>query len=447
VTGAAIAVDGERIAEVGKSADVLARHPGADRIDGRGMVAIPGLVDAHIHTPQTLLRGAADDIPWRPFLEEHIWPLQGRYEPGDALASMRLSLLEMVKSGTTCFVDPLVHSRYGIDGLAEAVLGFGMRGVLAKTLMDRAAQAERSGVIHPGMLETEEQSMAEAARAMERWHGAGGGRLRIWCGPRVPREPAVACSPEFYRRVADMAADHDTGITVHLAGEREDVAFFRRQYERLPVEFARDFGLLGPNVLLAWGTYISDGEIPMLVDTDTRVANCPQPAMKLASGIARVPEMRAAGVTVGLGCDSGANNNSLDMIREMKAASLLHDVARLDASALTAEDVLEMATIDGARCVGMEDEIGSLEPGKQADVVLVDLRKAHTTPRFDPVANLVYAAHGGDVDSVFVAGRALMRDRRVLVADEDEILDEAERRGAPVLARAGVEVKPRWPVE
>ena len=276
----------------------------------------------------------------------------------------------------------------------------------------------------------------------------GGGRLRIWYGPRVPREPAVACSPEFYRRVADLAAERGTGITIHLAGEKEDVAFFRREFDRLPMEFARDHGLVGPSVLLAWGTWISDEEIPILAETGTPLANCPQPAMKLASGIARIPEMRAiAGVTVGLGCDSGANNNSLDMIREMKAASLLHDVARMDAAALTAEDVLEMATIDGARCIGMEEEVGSLEAGKQADIVLVDLRAPHTTPVFDPVANLVYAAHGGDVDTVLVAGRALMRDRRVLVADEDEVVEEAEKRGWSVLDRAGLEVRPAWPVE
>ena len=447
VTDAAIAVDGDRIAEVGKAADLTARYPEADRLDGRGMVAIPGLIDAHVHTPQTLLRGVADDVAWRPFLEEFIWPLQGRFEPEDALASIRLSMLEMLKSGTTCFVDPLVHSRYDVDGLAGAVVDFGLRGVLAKIVMDRAVQAERTGLIHPGMLETEERSLAEAARAFERWNGAGNGRVRIWYGPRVPREPVVACSPEFYRRVAEAARDFRTGITVHLAGEREDVAFFRREFDRLPVEFARDNGLLGPNVLLAWGTHISEREIPILAHSGTPVVSCPQPAMKLGSGIARVPQMRAAGVTVGLGCDSGANNNSLDMIREMKAASLLHDVARLDAAALTAEDVLEMATIDGALCIGLEAELGSLEAGKQADVVLVGLRGAHTTPVFDPVSNLVYAAHGGDVDTVMVAGKVLMRGREVLVADEEQVIEEAEKRGRSVLERAGIEVAPRWPVE
>jgi cytosine/adenosine deaminase-related metal-dependent hydrolase len=446
VTDAAIAVNGDRIAEVGKAADLLGRYPGAERLDGRGMVAIPGLIDAHVHSPQTMLRSVADDVPWRPYLEAFIWPIQGGYTPEDARASMRLTLLEMLKSGTTGFVDPLVHTRYDFDSLAQTVLDMGMRAVLAKIVMDQAAVAEQMGVIHPGMLETEERSLAEAERALGRWGGAGGGRVQVWYGPRVPREPAVACSPAFYKKVSELAAGAGSGITIHLAGEREDIAFFRREFGMLPVEFAQEYGLTGPNVLVAMGTWISEEEVPILAETGTSVVHCPSANMKLASGVARIPEMRAAGVTVALGCDSGANNNCLDMVREMKAASLLHSVHRMDAAALTAEDVLEMATIEGARAIGREADLGSLEAGKQADVVLVDLRRPHTVPRFDPVANLVYCAHGGDVDTVLVAGRVLMRGREVLMADEEEILEDAERHGREVLRRAGVEVATRWPV-
>lgn len=443
----AIAVDEDRIADIGKSAHLEGRYPEADRLDGEGMLALPGLIDAHAHSPQALLRSAADDVPWRPYLEEFIWPLQGRYTMEDALISLKLCLLEMLKSGTTCFVDPLVHTRYNFDPLAEAVVEMGMRAVLAKMVMDQAGLAQQAGVIDPGMLETEERSIAEADRAIRTWHGAGGGRLQVWYGPRVPREPAVACSPDFYAKVSRLAHEHGTGITIHLAGEREDLAFFRREFNRLPVEFARDYGLLGPNVLIAMGCWISEAEIPTLAETGTKMAHCPSANMKLASGVTKVPQMRADGVTVALGCDSGANNNCLDMIREMKAACLLHVVSTMDARALTAEDAVEMATIEGARAIGREDELGSLERGKQADIVLVDLRQPHTVPTFDPIANLVYAAHGGDVDTVLVAGRVLMRHRQVLVADERAILEEAEARGREVLARAGITVAPEWPVE
>jgi cytosine/adenosine deaminase-related metal-dependent hydrolase len=322
----------------------------------------------------------------------------------------------------------------------------GMRGVLAKIVMDQAALAQQAGVIHPGMLETEERSLADAARALETWNGAGGGRLQVWYGPRVPREPAVACSPDFYRKVATLAAEAGSGVTVHLAGEKEDVTFFQREFGLRPAGFAQAYGLTGPNVLVAMACWISEEEIPILADTGTKIVHCPSANMKLASGVAKVSKLRAAGVTVALGCDSGANNNCLDMIREMKAASLLQDIDAMDPSALTAEDAIEMATIGGALAIGREADLGSLEVGKQADLILVDLHKPHTTPGFDPVANLVYCGHGGDVDTVVVAGRVLMCRREVLVADEEAILEEAERRGRAVLDRAGISVRPAWPV-
>ncbi|MCL4459124.1 MAG: amidohydrolase [Chloroflexi bacterium] len=447
IIDAAIAVDGDRIAAIGKAAEIEPRYPNVERLDGCGMLALPGLIDAHAHSPQALLRSVADDVPWRPFLEDFIWPLQGCYTPEDALISMKLCLLEMLKSGTTCFVDPLIHSRYDFDGLAQAVNDMGMRAVMAKMVMDQAGLAQQAGVINAGMLETEEQSLAEAERAIRTWHGAAGGRIQVWYGPRVPREPAVACSPDFYRRVSRLAKDHDVGITVHLAGEKDDLAFFQRGYGARPVEFARRYGLVGPNVLIAMGCWISEEEIPILAESGTKIAHCPSANMKMASGIAKVLQMRAAGVTVGLGCDSGANNNCFDMIREMKAASLLHNIATMDARALTAEDAVEMATIEGARAIGCEADLGSLEVGKQADVILVNLRQPHATPRFDPIANLVYAAHGGDVDTVIVAGRVLMRNRQVLVTDEAAILDEAEARGRALLERSGIRVAPDWPLE
>ncbi len=344
-------------------------------------------------------------------------------------------------------LDVLVHSRYDFDRLAQAVDDFGMRGVLAKMVMDQAGVAQQAGVIDSGMLETEERSLAEADRAIGTWNGAAGGRIQVWYGPRVPRDPAGACSPAFYEKVARLAEEHGSGITVHLAGEKEDVPFFRREFDRLPVEFARDHGLVGPNVLLAMGCWISEEEIPILAETGTSLAHCPSANMKLASGVARVPEMLAAGVNVALGCDSGANNNCFDMVREMKAASLLHAIDRMDPRALTAEQAVEMATINGARAIGREHDLGSLEAGKQADIVLVDLDQPHTSPVLDPIANLVYCAHGGDVDTVMVAGRILMRDRTVLVADEDEILADAEERARSALKRAGVSVGPEWPME
>jgi cytosine/adenosine deaminase-related metal-dependent hydrolase len=447
ITNAAILIENNHIAAIGKAIEIIRKYPQAKKLDGQGMFALPGLIDTHAHSPQALLRSAADDLPWRPYLEDFIWPLQGAYTPETAEISMRLCLLEMMKSGTTCFVDPLVHSRYDFNRLAQTVLDMGMRSVMAKMVMDQAVLAQQAQIIDEGMLETEERSLAAAADAIEKWHGAGDGRLQVWYGPRVPREPAIACSPDFYRRISALARDYGVGITMHLAGEKEDLPFFKREYNCKPVEFIHSYHLTGPNVLIAMGVHISEEEIPILADTGTRVAHCPQANMKMASGIARVPQMRSAGVIVGLGTDSGANNNSHDMIREMKAASLLHNITNMDARALTIEETIEMATIEGARAIGREQDLGSLETGKQADIILIDLHKPHTTPLLDPLANLVYAGHGGDVDTVIVAGKILMQGRKVLVADEEKILTDAETAGHGLLKQTGLRVAPDWPIE
>jgi cytosine/adenosine deaminase-related metal-dependent hydrolase len=448
VTEAAIAVEADRIAAVGKAADLAARYPAAERLDGRGMLALPGFIDAHVHSDQAILRGVADDLPWRPFLYDYIFPLLAHRGAADALASLRLCLLEMLKAGTTTFVDCMVHNRYDFDRLAQAVLDFGLRGVLARYVMPAAAFDQALGPGISGPIRTEAEALAAAEASVRRWNGAGGGRgrLQVWYGPIVPRDPAT-CDPAFYRRVSRAAADLGTGITIHLAAERDDLDFFQSAFGQRPAAFARDSGLLGPNVLLIGGCWFTAPEIELLAATGTALCHSPSANMKMASGVAPVPQMRAAGVTVALGCDAGANNNCHDMIREMKAASLLHNLTRADAAALPAEAVLEMATIGGARAIGREADLGSLEPGKQADIVLVDLQQPHTTPGYDPIANLVYAAHGGNVDTVLVAGRVLLRGRQVLCADEAEILREAEAAGRALLERAGLRVGPGWPVE
>ncbi|MDP6701020.1 MAG: amidohydrolase [Candidatus Latescibacteria bacterium] len=445
VTAAAILVEDERIAEIGKTADLVARHPGVEQLDGRGMLALPGLIDAHAHSDQALLRGAADNLPWRPYLQDVIWPLLGQRTPEDALISLKLCMLEMIKSGTTCFVDSIVPSHYDFDILAQAVVDMGMRGVLAKyVLPDTLFERDASPMVK-GDLSAEDESLADAVCGIQTWHGAAGGRLQVWLGPLVPRdEPPASASPDFYRKVSRLAAAHDTGITIHLAGTIDDPPFFKREFGMLPAEFAQRYDLVGPNVLLINGTWFSEAEIPILAETDTRLVHSPSANMKMGEGVAKVPQMREAGVTVALGCDAGANNNCHDMIREMKAASLLHNLTMMDPTTLTAEDALEMATIDGARAIGREDELGSLQVGKQADVILVDLQQPHTMPIHDPIANLVYAAHGGNVDTVMVAGKVLMRGRELLVADEAAILDEAQARGAALLERGGIEVAPEW---
>ena len=443
----AIVLEAERILAVGKAAELEPRFAGAQQINGRGMLALPGFIDAHVHSDQALLRSIADDQPWRPFLNQFIWPIMAKRTPEDALLSLKLCMLEMIKAGTTCFVDSIIPTRYPFDALAQAVVDTGMRAVLTKYVMPQASFSKQGSRVDTGAILNEEQSFADAEQSIRAWHGGANGRIQVWYGPLTAREPASTCPPEFYWRVSRQAREYGVGITIHLGGERDDAPFFQRVFGLRPVEFAQKNGLVGPNVLLINGNWFDQDEIRILAETDTRLVHSPTANMKMASGIAKIPQMRDAGITIALGCDSGANNNCHDMIREMKAASLLHKISSMDASALPAEAVLEMATIEGARAIGLEDQIGSLEAGKQADIILVDLRQPHSMPVYDPIANLVYTAHGGDVDTVIVAGKILMVNRHLPHVDEEAILSQAQETGQKLLASAGIKVAPTWPIE
>lgn len=441
-----VAVRGETIVAVGREADLLHRFQASEMLDARRMAVIPGLIDAHTHTPQAMLRSAADDLGWAPYLIDWIWPLQGAYTEADAMASLKLMMLECIKAGTVMFVEPFVHSRYNYDAFAQAVLDSGMRAGLAKLVMDRTEHALQAGVINLGMLETREGSLGAAEAAIARWHNAGGGRLRVLLGPRVPRPMGEACSPGFFQELRGLSDSTDVFIHCHLAGETDDLPYFREMYNGTPFEFAEANGLAGPRNMLVMCCHASPSDVEILARTGTHVVHCPQPNMKMASGVAPVPLMRQKGVNVALGTDSGANNNCYDIFREMKAASLLHNIHNMDSECITAEDCFEMATRNAARAVGLADQLGSIEPGKQADLTIVDLDKPHLRPVYDVVANLVYSGCGADVDSVMVAGRFLMRKRQVLTLDEEAILHEAQRRGDEVMQRAGKVVAPRWPV-
>ncbi|HLY82784.1 MAG TPA: amidohydrolase [Acidimicrobiales bacterium] len=423
---AAIAIDGERIVAVDKVAALATRYQAAEVIDGRGMVAIPGLIDTHAHADQSILRGTTDDLHWIPFLRDWIDPYLQRRDPADTVAAYRLSALEMVRSGTTCFLSPNFDPNDDLDTLSEALGEIGLRAVLGRWVEPEAP-------------------LAEAVDVVSRWDGACGGRIRMWFGLMVPRQPGDGYFPEFYRAVASHARDLGTGITYHFCSEIEDAEYYEQTFGLRPAQWALDHGVLGPNVVLINGCWMSRLEVELLAGTGTSLAYSPSATMKMATGITPMPELLAAGVNVSLGTDGGANNNSHDMIREMKAACLLQNVAQRQAGLLTAEDALELATIGGARALGMQDELGSIEAGKRADIVLVDLGRPHTSPVTDPVSNLVYAAHGGDVDTVIIDGRVVMLGGTLSGIDEAAILADAQLASERVRGRITPQRAPKWP--
>ncbi len=424
VGDAAIAIDGPRIAAVGKAVDLLARFSGAERVPGRGMVALPGLIDAHAHADQSLLRGRTDDLPWVPFLAEWVGPyLQGR-DPAVAVHAYRLTMLEMLRSGTTCFVSPNVDPRDDLPALVSSIEEMGLRAVLAHWVDGPAA-------------------LEQASAAVSRWDGAAGGRVRMRFGLDIPRLPDDRYQPSLYPVVAERARALGSGIVSHFCSETEDWVYYEDHFGLRPAQWAQDMGFLGPSTLLINGCWLTAVEARILASSGTPVVASPTATMKMASGTTPVRDLRDAGVTVALGTDGAANNNSFDMVREMKAACLAQNAARR-AGTLTAEDALEMATIDGARALGIADDLGSLEAGKRADVVLVDLARPHSWPVADPVSNLVYAAHGGNVDTVIVDGKALVRGGVPVGVDEAAVLAAA---GAAAARAASLlpDRAPRWP--
>jgi len=443
LSDAALLAEGGRIGAIGKRQAMRDSAPAqAERIDLGGGLVVPGLINTHVHLSQALLRGCADDLSLVDWLTKRVWVLQGNFDPDDARLSAELAILEMLKSGTTAFVESMLASRYGFDGIAEVVAASGMRAALSKIVMDLPSYAMAAGSMHPGMIETAEASLEEALALHQRWDGAADGRIKVWFGPRPPG----GCSSELYRKMTAAARERGMGITVHLAEVREDVEHIRREHGMSAVEYADSVGMLGPNVLLIHMVWVGADEIARLAETETHVTHNPLSNSKLASGIAPIPEMLAAGVNVGLGTDGGPSSNDYDMVRAMRWASYLHKARRLDPTIMPCEQVLEMATRNGAAAMGLADEIGSLEVGKRADFAVFDTNQPHWTPAPNPVSTLVCSGTGKDVAWVVIDGRPVVRDGRVLTMDEGRILAEARERAERLYARTGIQAGPRWPV-
>lgn len=442
VTHGAVAVTGKHIVAVGKTRDVLEKYPEKRRIDCDGNILMPGLIDTHVHEAQAMIRGCADDLSLIDWLTKRVWVLQGNYTADDGRASAALCALEMIKSGTTAFIESMLAERYGIDGVVETVVQSGMRAAIGKIVMDLPSYARAQGVMHPGMVEDGEVSIRNTLAAFDRWNGAGDGRVQIWFGPRTPG----GVTPGLYDTISKLAAERGMGITIHLSEIKDDIDYAVSQGFRTPAEFAAAHGLLGPRTVLAHFVWSDPADWKLLAETGTHVSHNPASNSKTATGIAPVYGMLQAGVNVTLGCDGGPSNNTYDVIRDMRMASYLACLLEKNPTVVPAEDIMEMATIRGARALGLEDQIGSIEPGKRADFIIIDMDKPHLTPCFDPVSTVVYAAHGSDVDTVVVDGQILMQNRRVQTLDEEAIVAEARQRAAQVARRAGLDIHSRWPV-
>src|SRR5712691_6977860 len=442
ITNGAVAVEGNRIVAAGKADALQRQYAGDETVDVQGKLIIPGLIDTHVHLAQALIRGCADDMALIQWLCERVWVLQGNFTEDDGYVSARLCIAEMLKSGTTTFLEAMLAHRYGFDGIAEVVAESGIRACLAGIVMDVGTYGTQSNAMHPGMIESRETSLLGVLEMHSKWEGAADQRIHVWFGPRTPG----GVSDELYREMGELARQRSMGITMHLAEVEADKLFLKEKYGLSPVYYAESVGLLGSKTVLVHMVWLTQEDIDKLAATGTHVSHNPSSNSKLASGVCKVPQMLASGVNVALGCDGGPSNNDYDMIREMKLAALIHKAVTNDPLIVPAETVLEMATINGAHALGLEHEIGSLEAGKKVDLVVIDLNCLHTTPSMNPVSTLVYAATGGNVDMVVVDGQVVVEQGNLLTMDEDEIIEQAHQHAGQLYRRAGIDIKPKWPL-
>jgi 5-methylthioadenosine/S-adenosylhomocysteine deaminase len=417
-----VSVRDGRIAAVGQVPDA----PFDRVIDAAGGYLLPGFVQTHIHLCQTLFRGLADDMPLLAWLERRVWPLEAALSPATLAASVNVAAAELLRTGTTCVLT--METVHDTDVVFETLAATGMRATVGKCMMDSP-----DGV-PPRLREDMRGSIDESLALRARWHGAAGGRLRAAFAPRF----AVSCSRDLLEAVGHLALSHQALVHTHASENRDEVAVVReRSGGRSNMEYLADVGLAGPHLCAAHCVWVTDPEQALMAERQVKVLHCPGSNLKLGSGVAPVVEMRRRGISVSLGCDGAACNNRLDMFDEMRLAATLQAM-RTGPGALTARDVVAMATREGARALGLEPEIGSIEPGKRADLIVVDRNAPHLAAATDPWSALVYSARGTDVRFVLVDGELLV-DEGVLTRLEPERLGrEARAATRALLTRAGI---------
>lgn len=409
-----IAIQGNRIYHVGAAGSTPGNFQAHRVLEYPQMLALPGFINCHTHAAMTLFRGYADDMPLMSWLQDKIWPLEEHLTPDDIYQGTILACAEMVRGGTTTFADMY----FAMDQVARAVDQCGMRAVLCRGMIGFGPGAETA--------------LQESREFIQQWQGGAGGRITVRFGPHAP----YTCAPDYLKRVAAAADELGVGIHIHLAETLSEVQEIREKYGKTPVLLMEDIGLLERPVLAAHCVHLDQQEIEILARRQVGVAHNPQSNMKLASGTAPVTSLLAAGATVGLGTDGAASNNNLDLMEEMRTAALLHKLTTGDAAALPAYQVLSMATAQGARALGLENEVGRLKAGLKADLILLDLHKPHLYPIFDYYTHVVYAAAASDVDTVIVDGQVVMENRRLLLLDEDSVLADTQRVAMDLVQRS-----------
>jgi 5-methylthioadenosine/S-adenosylhomocysteine deaminase len=416
----AVAVKGDTIVAVGSRSEIEARYSAAETIDAKGKLVLPGFINGHTHVPMTLFRGLHDDVTLNDWLYKYIFPAEAKNVNEEFVRwGTRLAAAEQIRGGITTFADMY----YFEDAVAEETKAAGMRGVLGETFIDFPAPDNRN----------EAEMLAYTEKFLKKWQG----------DPLIQAAAAphsiYTCSRKTLQDAAALARKYHAPILIHTAEMKKEWEDSQKQNGMSPVQYLDKIGVLGPDVVSAHCIFVDEADRKTLAQKQVGCVHNPSSNMMLASGVSPVAEMRAAGVAVGLGTDGPAgSNNDLDLMEEIDLAAKLAKITKMDPLALNARAVVEMATIEGARALHLEKEIGSLEAGKKADVILISLDEPNAVPMYDIYAQLAYALKGSDVMTVVIGGRLIMRDRKLLTVNEEEAMAKAREYKKTIAASLGL---------
>jgi 5-methylthioadenosine/S-adenosylhomocysteine deaminase len=377
-------------------------------LDAQGGLILPGLINSHTHAAMSLFRGLADDLPLMEWLQNYIFPVESKMDADFVRVGTFLACAEMILSGTTTFCDMYLFE----EEVARAAKEAGMRAVVGEVIYD--FPSPNYGALEKGFIYTE--------ALIERWEKDP--LINIAVEPHS----LFTCGEELLRKANDLALTKGVPLILHLAETKEEVHEIEKKYRKRPVQHLKDLGLLGSHLIVDHCVHINKPEIELLAENNVSIVHNPESNMKLASGIAPIPDMIVKGITVGLGTDGCASNNNLDLFGEMDMAAKLHKVHKLDPTVMNAQTLVHMATIDGAKVLGLEKITGSLEVGKRADLIVIDTHKPHLVPMYNPYSHLVYAVSGNDVKHSIIDGKIVMEERRLLTLDLEDIIEQSQEK-------------------
>ena len=427
-----ILIENDLIKAIGKVDEKLLLDT-VEIIDAKGKIVLPGLINTHVHLSQQLGRGIADDVDLLTWLRERVWPYESNFDYESSLISSTACCVEMIKSGVTTFLE--AGGQY-VEAMVEAVKNTGIRAALSKSVMDE-------GIGLPtNWIKTADEEIQVQKELFDKYNNTADGRVKIWFGLRT----IFNNSDDLIIKTKKIADKLNTGIHMHIAEIAAENDYVKSNKEDSTVEHLHKLGVLGPNLLAVHTVWLTDREIDLFRLYDVKVSHNPAAAMKVVLGFARIPEMLEKGLSVSIGTDGAPSNNRMDMMREIYLTSLIHKGRTLNPKVVPAEQVLEMATINGAKCALLENEVGSLEVGKKADLIILNPNTIHSLPLHDPIANIVYTMSSENIESTMCNGKWLMKNREILVLNEGDLIEQVKRKSEEIKNKAKIVLPNRFPI-